>query len=348
MKLTMEQKREIEAAFHKHPDLIKITREVFGDETLKGSSKEGKAVRDYLLEKGLRYKTTKHKKVEPVSLSDEQKEEVEEKAEQGVSSYQIARVLFPDREVKKLGMEQRAVMAHLKSINPDLDGPKAGAISEYSAPNAPSRIVMKINQATGGEIDHKKMPRQIEACVQKLGVRLNNSRFLAIINNYEDIKKRELFEQEFIRLTWDKPDLTADEVNLYMNVCKEYIHMEIISKHLEKLNKEFESIENQTDMTMRLSELIKTKSDEYHKCENRIASLTTTLQGKRGERMKRQHRDNASILAVVQMFQDEKERKNMIRIAQIQKEAIAGEADRLENMDVMMARILGVEKDDLI
>ena len=26
-----------------------------------------------------------------------------------------------------------------------------------------------------------------------------------------------LFEHEFIRLTWDKPDLTADEINLYLN-----------------------------------------------------------------------------------------------------------------------------------
>lgn len=344
----MEQKRAIESAFQKHPDLIKITRKVFGDDSLKGSSKEGKAVRDYLLEKGLRYKTTKHRKVEPINLSEEQKREVEERAEQGVSTYQIARILFPDKEVRKLGMEQRAVMAHLKSINPDLSSPKEGALSKYSPPNAASRVVAKINLATGEEIDHKKMPRQIEVCVQKLGIRLSNSRFLAIINNYKEAARRELFEQEFIRLTWDKPDLTADEVNLYMNVCKEYIHMEIISKHLEKLNKEFEDIENQTDMTMRLSELIKTKSDEYHKCENRIANLTSTLQGKRGERMKRQQRDNASILSVVQMFQDEKERKNMLRIAQIQREVIAKEADRLENMDMYMARILGVEKDDLI
>ena len=188
----------------------------------------------------------------------------------------------------------------------------------------------------------------MEICVNKLGIRLANSRFVAIINNYSDQDKKDLFEQEFIRLTWDKPDLTADEVNLYMNVCKEYIHMEIISKHLEKLNEEFENIENQTDMTMRLSELIKTKSDEYHKCETRISSLTTTLQGKRGERIKQQHRDNASILSIVQMWQDEKERKNMIRIAQLQKEVIKEEANRLESMDMMMARVLGVEQDDII
>lgn len=348
MDLSPEQKRAIESAFHKTPDLIAITREVFGDDTLKGTSKEGKAVRDHLLEKGLRYKTTKHKKVKPVELTEEQKKEVEDRAEEGESSYAIARALFVDRNVKKLGMEQRAVIAHLKSIKPDFGGPAKGAISNYSPPNAVSRIVARINLATGEKLETNKLSRQDEIRVEKLGLRLANSRFVAIINNYKDEKKKELFEQEFIRLTWDKPDLTADEINLYMNVCKEYIHMEIISKHLEKLNEEFEAIENQTDMTMRLAELIKTKSDEYHKCESRISSLTNSLQGKRGERLKKQHQDNASILSIVQMWQDEKERKNMIRIAEQQREAIKEEADRIENMDLWCARVMGVEKDDLI
>jgi len=348
MKLTLEQEREIEAAFLKQPDLIKITRDVFNDETLKGSSKEGKAVRDHLLKKGLKYTTTRHKRGTPIDLTDEHEKIIEEKAEQGISSYGIARLLFPDKEVKKLGMEQRAVMAHLKSINPDFGGPKKGVMTSYSPPNAISRVVAKINQSTGEKIDSDKLPRRLKQCVDKLQIRLSNSRFVTIINNYEDQAKKELFEQEFIRLTWDKPDLTADEINLYMNVCKEYIHMEIISKHLEKLNQEFEEIENQTDMTMRLSELIKTKSDEYHKCESRISSLTSTLQGKRGERIKKQHQDNASILSIVQMWQDEKERQNMLRIAQIQREAIKEEAHRLETMDMMMARVLGVEQDDLI
>ena len=40
------------------------------------------------------------------------------------------------------------------------------------------------------------------------------------------MKKTELlFEHEFVRLTWDKPDLTADEINLYLNVCKEVINL---------------------------------------------------------------------------------------------------------------------------
>ena len=40
------------------------------------------------------------------------------------------------------------------------------------------------------------------------------------------VEDQELFEAEFIRATWDKPDLSADEVNLYVNVCVDYINQQ--------------------------------------------------------------------------------------------------------------------------
>jgi len=116
----------------------------------------------------------------------------------------------------------------------------SGALSSYIAPKATSRIVKKINDATGLELNESKLNRQYQICCEKLGIHLSNSRFLKIMNNYLDISDRELFEEEFVRLTWDKPDLTADEINLYLNVCKEIINLEVVSKHLNKLNDMFD------------------------------------------------------------------------------------------------------------
>ena len=48
------------------------------------------------------------------------------------------------------------------------------------------------------------------------------------------------------------------------------------------------------------------------------------------------------------MFQDEEERKNMVRIAEMQKEIVSEEAHRLESMAEWKARILGLSKDDII
>lgn len=64
--------------------------------------------------------------------------------------------------------------------------------------------------------------------------------------------------------------------------------------------------------------------------------------------MKNRQRENASILSLVQMFQEEDERKNMIRIAEMQKELVSKEAERLEGMAAFKARVLGISKEDVI
>jgi Skp family chaperone for outer membrane proteins len=114
------------------------------------------------------------------------------------------------------------------------------------------------------------------------------------------------------------------------------------------LNDLFEDAQDQNEMTVKLAEIIKAKSGEYHQCEGRIETLTKKLQGDRAERMKNKQRENASILSLVQMFQEEDERKNMIRIAEMQKELVSKEAERLEGMVSFKARVLGISKEDVI
>ena len=80
----------------------------------------------------------------------------------------------------------------------------------------------------------------------------------------------------------------------------------------------------------------------------RIENLTKKLQGDRGERMKKMHKENASFLSIVQLFQEEEERKTMLKIAEMQKQTVRQEADRLENMSEWKARVLGISKDDTI
>ena len=218
----------------------------------------------------------------------------------------------------------------------------------YAAPHAISRIIKKINDSTGYGLEENKMSRHQRACCERLRINLNNSRFVAIVNNYNNPRDRELFEQEFIRLTWDKPDLSADEINLYMNVAKEIINLELITSHLQKLNDMFESADDQDEMTVRLAEIIKAKSAEYHQCESRIENLTKKLQGDRGERMKNRQKETASFLSIVQLFQEEEERKNMVRITEMQKELIKDEAKKLEGMAAWKARVLGIGIEDVL
>ena len=68
-----------------------------------------------------------------------------------------------------------------------------------------------------------------------------------------------MFEAEFVRATWDKPDLTSDEINLYINVCIDYIHLKNIQSAINKLNRMFDEAEDQQDLTVRLGAFKKQK-----------------------------------------------------------------------------------------
>lgn len=330
-------------------DLNELTKKVFNNESLDGRSMQGKQVKAFLIQNNLKYKTTKHIKVDKIEFTESNKHFIIESAKQGMSSFAIAELLFPEKEIKKLGSEQRAVLEHIRTINEDfVPSQESGLLTNYSPPKSYTRLIKKIFDSTGVQLEENKLSRSQKNCLDKMCINLSNSRFVKIMNNYTDKNDRLLFEEEFTRLTWDKPDLTADEINLYMNVCKEIINLETISKHLNKLNVLFDEAEDQNEMTVKLAEIIKAKSGEYHQCEGRIEALTKKLQGDRSERMKNRQRENASILSLVQMFQEEEERKNMIRIAEMQKELVAKEAENLEGMAAFKARVLGISKEDVI
>mgnify|MGYP003125762197 FL=1 len=349
MDLTKEQKDFLRENASKVPDLIDLTKQCFEDDSLDGRSKEGRAVRKFLVENSIDFKTTGRIPAEVIEFSKEQKDFIIQQAEEGLSSLEIAKIVFPSRIIRPLSAEQRAVLAEIREVNPDiLPSQDSGALNSYIAPKSMSRIIKKINDSTGLGLDERKINRQKQVCAEKLKVNLSNSRFLKIINNLLNQEDRILFEHEFVRLTWDKPDLTADEINLYLNVCKEVINLEVISAHLNKLNSMFDEADEQQEMSIRLAEIIKTKSSEYHQCETRIENLTKKLQGDRGERMKRLNKENASFLSIVQLFQEEEERETMIRIAEMQKEAVKQEAERLEGMSEWKARVLGIGQQDVI
>jgi|TARA_R110002167_G_scaffold65529_1_gene185526 hypothetical protein len=345
--LTEEQKKIILESFKKDANILNITKIVFEDSTLDGRSKEGRAVTKFLATNGLKTKTTKREKLDEISLTESQLLEIQDLKEDGLNTSEISDIVFKSK-VTRLSKEWRVVNEIVNQEKEEQKEKGQDSSGNYIPPQAISRIIKKINDSTGIGLEEGKMSRSHHSCCNKLRINLSNSRFVAVVNNYINPRDKELFEQEMIRLTWDKPDLTADELNLYMNVSKEIINLELITGHLQKLNEMFEDAGHQDEMTVRLAEIIKAKSSEYHQCETRIENLTKKLQGDRGTRLANQQKDTASFLAIVQLFQEEEERKNMVRIADMQKQTIRKEAERLEGMAAWKARVLGIGIEDVL
>ena len=178
MNLSEQQKTIIIEEFKKNPNIIDITKKVFEDDSLDGRSKEGRAVIKYLAENGLKAKTTKHKKLESIELTQEQENIIEQRVDAGWSSLQIAKDLFGD-SVKNLSKEQRTVHEYILTLGREAPPEETPS---YVAPHAISRIVKKINDSTGYGLEEGKMSRQQTACCEKLRINLNNSRFVAIVS----------------------------------------------------------------------------------------------------------------------------------------------------------------------
>jgi hypothetical protein len=74
MKLTQEQKDFIVENKDTITDLIELTRATFSDDTLDGRTKEGRAVRKFLVQENIGFNTTQHEKKEDIKFNEEQEQ----------------------------------------------------------------------------------------------------------------------------------------------------------------------------------------------------------------------------------------------------------------------------------
>lgn len=329
-------------------DLSQLTKQVFDDDSLDGRTREGRAIRAYLAEQEIKYSTRHVGKKDDIELTEGQKEFVRENCSPGVSSLELAKLAFSDSKIKHLSKEFWAVHSYISEEGLDIFEDESALSVRYSPPKADSKVIKKILDCVGVEITEERMTVQYKRCISALRNFMSAPRFLQVIETYTALEDRTLFEAEFVRATWDKPDLTTDEINLYINVCMDYIHLKRIQSAMNKLNRMFDEAEDQQDLTVRLAELLKTKSEEYNQCEKRMESLISKLQGDRSKRISSQVEKNASILNLVQLFQEEEERKIMVKMAEMQQETIEKEAEVLEKMPQWKSRVLGISKKDVI
>lgn len=94
---------------------------------------------------------------------------------------------------------------------------------DYSPPGTFKKCLKLISEATNQDLDEEKVSNIQRRNTEKILTYLKSPRFLMTIRCYSLQEEKKLFEHEFVRTTWDKPDLTADEINLCINLCQEYI-----------------------------------------------------------------------------------------------------------------------------
>ena len=170
------------------------------------------------------------------------------------------------------------------------------------------------------------------------------------INTYKREDDRKLFEDAFIRYTYDKEDLSQEELDQFITLCTETVTASTILQQVEDLRMMLRQASEEDEgrnIKMSLNEAISSLQTEYNQCRTRQNRLYKSLVDDRSKRMAARTQENASILNLVQAWKDQERRESIIHLAEAQKESLEEEGRRLSSMDELKAVIRGIDIDEM-
>ena len=120
MSLTDEQKEFINKNYKKINNLNELTNAVFMGEGLRRTHQRRKGGSPvYGIEKDYKYNTRENKKVPPVKLNDDHKEFILANADGKMKAFDMAKILFPEKDVTPLSKETIVITDFLKKQAPE-------------------------------------------------------------------------------------------------------------------------------------------------------------------------------------------------------------------------------------
>jgi hypothetical protein len=277
-----------------------------------------------------------------------------------MSAAEMAREIFNNKNLTNGHQEVRVVAAYLKTIDfkKPWEDPNSVPQKQYKAPASILHLASAVNRCVNPQpnipcTDSKLINPKNKKELQMLGNYMRTYRFVHLANSFDKMEDRELFESCFIRYTYDKPDLSEEEVDQYMSLCVDIVISASIQRRAERLRSLIDQAADANDVdkqkfSISLVDAIEKMQTEYHQCQNRMKALLSDLKGKRSERINKAINDNASILNLVQCWKDKELRTQMIRLAQLKKKRLEEDIDKLADMDELRARIFGLSREEAL
>jgi hypothetical protein len=335
------------------PSLAELVKLAFNRDDLDGRSKEGKAVKQFLASRQIKpRKSHEYEAKGLLELNEEQKEYISNNCHT-MTGLEMAKVLFKNYTLTNLSQETRSILEYMKNIPTNIKFNNTEneniATDEYRPPRSEERMIAKINKYILDGIDKNKLTHKTKKEINSIIGYMNTFRFSHQINLYDDERDRELFESSFVRYTYDKSDLSQEEVDQYIVLSTEVVISSNIQQTINVLQNQIDmAIQEDGKIPMALVEASNTARKEYNDCVNRQQKLLNDLKVKRSERLSKQVKETASIINLVQMWKEEESRQKLIKMAEMRKQVIEKEIDRLSSMDEIKCKILGISKYEIL
>jgi len=362
--LTPEQEQLIISAFNNKtgrdiPSITELVHIAFPDQPLlDGRSLQGRIIKALLVSRGLRAQTrSAYAPVDKIELTDHHKEFINS-VKGDMTAVEMAKIIFGNNALTNLNMETRVVAEYLRSIQNEEDVARRGTVDvpsdNYKPPRSITGVLQRVDKFVFNHgIQKDQMTAQQKAGLEALLSYLNTFRFGHQINLYETQTARDLFESSFVRYTYDKPDLTEEEVDQYINVSHDNVAMAATQVRMERLstmldNTTCDNPDERARISMGLVESIGKLSVELNQVAKRQQGLLGDLKQKRSDRIAALRSANASILNLVQLWKEEKSRKKLIVLAEARQKALENAAHDLSTMEEIKARIMGIDIDEIV
>jgi len=358
--LTVEQDKQILDFWNRTPSnppgLKEITEHLFPGMNYDGRSGFGRAIKTTLAKFNLKAKGVHEipSKTSVIKLSDEHQAFITNNVAT-MNALEIAKIIFNNNLLSNLNAEVRAVNEFIKTLDTKVIFNSAGnddiPSGEYIPPNTLDKVLRRTNKYVNGSLDKDKLTSKQKKGLEMLINYLHTFRFIRQMNTYESEEDRNSCEDAFIRYTYDKPDLTQEEIDQYIELANQGVRAISIQRRSEGMQRQQETIQNSggdQKLSMSLVEAIGKAGTEQDQCLKRINDLLDDLKEKRSKRLSKQIQENASILNLVQAWRFEENRIKLLKLGELEQENNRNEAEKLMNMAEVRALILGLNKDDYI
>jgi hypothetical protein len=364
--LTLEQKNRLSEILQKNPDatLTEITAFTYKNENIDSRSKEGRILKKYLLDNNIEYKNRSVFQRDRIQLTAEQEEFVKNNYK-NQHYLDMAKILFKNNNLTHLSLESREVNKFVEKLQKkdptylematyvpkENETKNPNPLGEYFPPRRIDQTLYRINKYLNIGWEQNKLKAVQLKQVETLQRYMNTFSFCYQINTYKREDDRKLFEDAFIRYTYDKEDLTQEELDQFITLCTEAVTASTILQQVEDLRQLLRQASEEDEgrnIKMSLNEAISSLQTEYNQCRTRQNKLYKSLVDDRSKKMQDRKQENASILNLVQAWKDEEKRKSIINLAEAQKQNLEDEAKRLSSMDELKAVIRGIDIDEMV
>lgn len=299
--------------------------------------------------------------VNKVVLKDEQKEYLRnhclgDKAEPLLDA---VRLIFENKSLSPVHNEYVEAQSYLNSVMAAEPVVKEEVVEEvdkeYKPPKSMTQAAARVNKFVFRETvkDRSWEPNvTIRKNLESLIKFTHYPRFLLLCRRYLDTIERDLFEGTYVAYVWDKTDLTAEELDLYIDVCQDVVAEVRIENELSdwtrKMSEGTTDDEGKRISPMVIGEHLANLRDESNKNKERRKKMVENLQGKRSTRIENKMKQTASMLNLVEAWKNKENRDKIIKDAEDRRKKLGEEIKRLTGMESLRALVAGVHPEEIL